>query len=123
MTYNPNEHDTVIRYSPYEVILCETNQDGVTQLHPNGQPRLFSYSNDGVNDILNEACDDLNKCDEDDQHPHWVQPIPMGQKPINRKNLVWLLRTTYDCVRSAVRGLEVVGRNLKQAIEEVDSDA
>jgi hypothetical protein len=122
-TYNPNEHDTVIRYSPYEVILCETNQDGVTQLHPNGQPRLFSYSSDPVNDLFNEACYELNESDEKDEYRNWVQPIPMGQKPINRKNLAWLLRTTHDCVRSAVRGLEVVERNLKKAIEEVDTDA
>ena len=131
-TYNPNEHDTIIRYSPYEVILCETNQDGVTQLHPNGQPRLFSYSNDGVNDILNEACYDLNKCDKDDQHPHWVQPLPAGLKPINREKLIELLRQAevdlinakhncdnYDLSKDIRYALE----SLEQAIEEVDTDA
>ena len=110
------------RYTPYDLLLCKTDEDGNQELHPNGQPKLFSYSSDPVNDLFNEACYELNECEEKAEYNNWVQPIPMGQKPINRKNLVWLLRTTYDCVRSAVRGLEVVGRNLKQAIEEVDSD-
>jgi len=130
-TYDPNEHDTVIRYSPYEVILCETNQDGVTQLHPNGQPRLFSYSSDPVNDLLNEACYELNDCDEKDEYRNWVRPIPMGQKPINRAKLIELLRKAEATLSIALhncdsydmdKDLRSLDGYLCLAIEEVDTD-
>lgn len=128
-TYNPNEHDTVIRYSTYDLLLCEVDQDGVTQLHPNGQPRLFSYNSDGLSDVLSREMDYLNDCpllQED------VNPIPMGQKPINRAKLIELLRqaeiqlTTakhncydYDLSKDIRYALE----SLELAIEEVDTDA
>jgi len=104
-TYNPNEHDTVIRYSPYEVILCETNQDGVTQLHPNGQPRLFSYSSDPVNDLLNEACYELNESDEKDEYRNWLQPIPMGEKPIHKQ----LLKLVENYIQDEIEIAEETG--------------
>jgi hypothetical protein len=131
MTYNPNEHDTFIKYSPYEVILCEIDQDCVTQLHPNGQPRLFSYSSDPVNDLLNEACYELNESDEKDEYGNWVQPIPMGQKPINRAKLIELLRQAEVALSTAIhncdshdmdKDLRSVDGYLCQAIEEVDTD-
>lgn len=49
-------------------------------------------------------------------------PNPIKEKPINRQDLVWRLRMTQDAVRSAVRDLEVVERNLKKAIKEVATD-
>ncbi len=93
------------KYTPYELLLCKTDEDGNQELHPNGQPKLFSYSSDPVNDLFNEACYELNESEERDEYRNWVQnviqPIPMGQKPINRAKLIELL---------------------KQAIEEVDTD-
>lgn len=128
-TYNPNEHDTVIRYSTYDLLLCEVDQDGVTQLHPNGQPRLFSYNSDGLSDVLSREMDYLNDCpllQED------VNPIPMGEKPINRAKLIELLRQAEVALSTAIhncdsydmdKDLRSVDGYLCQAIEEVDTDA
>jgi hypothetical protein len=128
MTYNPNEHDTVIRYSTYDLLLCEIDQDGTTQVHPNGQPRLFSYNSDGLSDVLSREMDYLNDCpllQED------VRPIPMGQKPINRAKLIELLRQAEVALSTAIhncdshdmdKDLRSVDGYLCQAIEEVDTD-
>ena len=128
-TYNPNDHDTVIQYSTYDLILCEIDQDGVTQLHPNGQPRLFSYNSDGLSDVLSKEMDYLNDCKSLQED---VRPIPMGQKPINRAKLIELLRQAEVALSSAMhscdsydqqKDLRDVEGYLYQAIEEVDADA
>ena len=128
-TYNPNDHDTVIQYSTYDLILCEIDQDGVTQLHPNGQPRLFSYNSDGLSDVLSKEMDYLNDCKSLQED---VRPIPMGQKPINRAKLIELLRQAEVALSSAMhscdsydqqKDLRDVEGYLCQAIEEVDTDA
>ena len=110
------------RYTPYDLLLCKTDEDGNQELHPNGQPKLFSYSSDPVNDLFNEACYELNECEEKAEYNNWVQPIPMGQKPINKKQLTELLNIAYECVADAKRTLEVTERNLDKAIKEVHSD-
>jgi hypothetical protein len=128
MTYNPNEHDTVIRYSTYDLLLCEIDQDGTTQVHPNGQPRLFSYNSDGLSDVLSREMDYLNDCKSLQED---VNPIPMGQKPINRAKLIELLRQAEVALSTAIhncdsydmdKDLRSVDGYLCQAIEEVDED-
>lgn len=124
-TYNPNEHDTVIRYSTYDLLLCEVDQDGVTQLHPNGQPRLFSYNSDGLSDVLSREMDYLNDCpllQED------VNPIPMGQKPIHKQ----LLKIVEDYISDEIKIAEETGytddicegrREMAVAIQELLANA
>ena len=120
------------KYAPYEVLLCRIDEDCNTELHPNGQPKLFSYSSDPVNDLFNEACYEINECEERGEYRNWIQPIPMGQKPINREKLIALLRQAevdlinakhncenYDLSKDIRYALE----SLESAIEEVDSDA
>ena len=68
------------RYTPYELLLCKMDEDGNTELHPNGKPKLYSYSSDPVNDLFNEACYELNECDEKAEYNNWVVPIPMDHK-------------------------------------------
>lgn len=119
------------RYTPYDLLLCKTDEDGNQELHPNGQPKLFSYSSDPVNDLFNEACHELNECDEKAEYNNWVQPIPMGQKPINRAKLIELLRQAELALSTAIhncdsydmdKDLRNVDGYLCSAIEEVDSD-
>ena len=119
------------RYTPYDLLLCKTDEDGNQELHPNGQPKLFSYSSDPVNDLFNEACYELNECEEKAEYNNWVQPIPMGQKPINRAKLIELLRQAEVALSTVIqkratydmdKDLRSVDGYLCQAIEEVDSD-
>ena len=127
------------KYAPYELLLCRIDEDCNTELHPNGQPKLFSYSSDPVNDLFNEACYEINECEERGEYRNWIQPIPMGEKPINRKKLTAILRQievglvdakhncdNYDIFSSTkyiTEQLESAMENLTLAIEEVDTDA
>lgn len=124
-TYNPNEHDTIIRYATYDLLLCEIDQDGVTQLHPNGQPRLFSYNSDGLSDVLSREMDYLNDCpllQED------VRPIPMGEKPIHKT----LLKIVENYISEEIKISEETGytddicegrREMAVAIQELLANA
>ena len=94
------------RYTPYDLLLCKTDEDGNQELHPNGQPKLFSYSSDPVNDLFNEACYELNECEEKAEYNNWVQPIPMGQKPINRAKLIELLRQAEVALSTAIHNCD-----------------
>ena len=120
------------KYAPYDVLLCRIDEDCNQELHPNGQPKLFSYSSDPVNDLFNEACYEINECEEKGEYRNWIQPIPMGQKPINRAKLIELLRQAEVALSSAMhscdsydqqKDLRDVEGYLCQAIEEVDTDA
>ena len=120
------------RYTPYDLLLCKTDEDGNQELHPNGQPTLFSYSSDPINDLFNEACYELNECEEKAEYNNWVRPLPMGLKPINRKKLVELLRQAEVALSSAMhscdsydqqKDLRSLDGYLCLAIEEVDTDA
>jgi hypothetical protein len=120
------------KYAPYDVLLCRIDEDCNQELHPNGQPKLFSYSSDPVNDLFNEACYEINECEERGEYRNWIQPIPMGQKPINRAKLIELLRQAEVALSSAMhscdsydqqKDLRDVEGYLCQAIEEVDTDA
>lgn len=120
------------KYAPYDVLLCRIDEDCNQELHPNGQPKLFSYSSDPVNDLFNEACYEINECEEKGEYRNWIQPIPMGQKPINRAKLIELLRKAEATLSVALHNCDSYDMNkdlqsldgyLCLAIEEVDSDA
>ena len=124
-TYNPNDHDTVIRYSTYDLLLCETDQDGVTQLHPNGQPRLFSYNSDGLSDVLSREMDYLNDCKSLQED---VRPIPMGEKPLYKT----LLKIVENYISEEIKIAEETGytddvcegrREMAVAIQELLANA
>jgi len=125
MSYNPNEHDTVIRYSTYDLLLCEIDQDGTTQVHPNGQPRLFSYNSDGLSDVLSREMDYLNDCKSLQED---VNPIPMGEKPIHKT----LLKIVEDYISEEIKIAEETGytddicegrREMAVAIQELLANA
>lgn len=112
------------RYTPYDLLLCKTDEDGNQELHPNGQPKLFSYSSDPVNDLFNEACYELNECEEKAEYNNWVQPIPMGEMPIHKI----LVKLVENYISEEIRIAEETGytddvcegrREMAVAIQEI----
>lgn len=94
------------RYTPYELLLCRIDEDCNTELHPNGQPKLFSYNADGFAETVNDEMHHLN----DDT---WLSeklrasiiPIPMGEKPIHKQ----LLKIVEDYIRDEIKIAEETG--------------
>ena len=116
------------KYAPYELLLCRIDEDCNTELHPNGQPKLFSYSSDPVNDLFNEACYEINECEERGEYRNWIQPIPMGEKPIHKT----LLKIVEDYISEEIKIAEETGytddicegrREMAVAIQELLANA
>jgi hypothetical protein len=116
------------KYAPYDVLLCRIDEDCNQELHPNGQPKLFSYSSDPVNDLFNEACYEINECEERGEYRNWIQPIPMGEKPIHKQ----LLKIVENYISEEIKIAEETGytddicegrREMAVAIQELLANA
>ena len=69
--------DKPFEYEVYEIVLYKQDEDGNMELHPNGKPKLYTYSSYGLVDVCAIEMEMLNDNDYDLQEN--VIPIPMGK--------------------------------------------
>tara|TARA_R100001163_G_scaffold47116_1_gene35405 strand:- start:1281 stop:1676 length:396 start_codon:yes stop_codon:yes gene_type:complete len=89
---------TKYKYAFHSLRLCKTDDKGNLELHSNGQPKLFSYDSDTTCDLVCNTLHELNEAEDKEEYRNWVVEcpiknyLPLGIKPVDRKNLLSLLR-------------------------------